>query len=316
MAKFTAWAWYDIEEGYDYLYLEVRSSNSTGPDAWEQVNWAEHPDGGIDGSSSDWEQISYNLSAYTGQELDVRFRYQTDVGVHYAGPFLDDIKLIEDGNVTYSTGVEDPDGDGWIPDETWKRSTGSETKTASQYYLVENRRYVGYDQSLRTGPYNFGWPYTRPNWVERFPYQDGMLVWYWNNLYEDNNTSVHPGHGWALPVDSYPKPIQFADGSNLGNRRQPFDATFGTSVTERVVFHRQVLEEDGDVRTMRTAVPVRHQKSVFDDSEKKRYWSAENPWNSVKVAGTGTRIKVLFENRNGAFMDLRISQEAQPARNR
>ena len=126
-AKLTAWAWYDIEEGYDYLYLEVRPGNSTDPDDWQQVNSAEHPDGGIDGSSSDWEQISYNLSAFTGQELDVRFRYQTDVGVHYAGPFLDDIKLVEDGEVTYSTNVEDPDGDGWVPEGSWKRSTGSET---------------------------------------------------------------------------------------------------------------------------------------------------------------------------------------------
>lgn len=309
-AKLTSWAWYDLEEGYDFLYAEV--SNDGGA-TWQNVYEANHPDTGIDGSSVEWVKLRYDLTNWAGEQILFRFRYQTDQYIHYAGPFLDDIKLTEDGTVTYSTSVEDPDGDGWVADGTWKRSTGTETETGPHYYLVENRRYVGYDETLRTGPYNFGWAYTRPNWVERFPYQDGMLVWYWNTLYEDNNTSVHPGHGLALPVDSFLEPIQFADGSNLGNRRQTFDATFGTAVTDRVIFHRQVMEEDGDVRTMRTAVPVRHQKSVFDDSEKKRYWSAENPWNSVKVGGTDTRIKVLFENRNGWFMDLRVTQAGDPA---
>ena len=233
--------------------------------------------------------------------------------MHYAGPFLDQIKLHKDGTVVWTNGAEDSDDNAAWETNGWTRSTGSETTTASQYYIAENRRYLFYDRVLRTGPYNFGWAYTRPNWVERFPYQDGMLVWYWNNLYEDNNTSEHPGHGWVLPVDSFPKPIQFADGSNLGNRRQPFDATFGRAVTDRVVFHRQVMEEDGDIRTMETAVPVRHQKSVFDDTNKRRYWTKNNPWNSVKVAGTGTRIEVLYETSGGYRMDLRVTQAAPPA---
>jgi hypothetical protein len=43
------------------------------------------------------------------------------------------------------------------------------------FYLAENRRYLGYDRGLRTGPYQF----TSPAQIcaLRFPYQDGLLVW-------------------------------------------------------------------------------------------------------------------------------------------
>ncbi len=60
-------------------------------------------------------------------------------------------------------------------------------------YLVENRTYGGYDDTLRTGPYNFGWANTTPDWVERFPYQNGMLVWLVDHgEFDDNNASDPP----------------------------------------------------------------------------------------------------------------------------
>ncbi|HEY0776116.1 MAG TPA: hypothetical protein VGD51_18665 [Nocardioidaceae bacterium] len=54
----------------------------------------------------------------------------------------------------------------------------------SHYYMAENRTYGGYDATLETGPYNFGWLSTKPNTVEHFPYQDGLLVWYWDTQYQ------------------------------------------------------------------------------------------------------------------------------------
>ena len=52
------------------------------------------------------------------------------------------------------------------------RTTGTETTVHFNAYVVENRRYDGYDTSLKTA-YNFGFLNTRPDWVEHFPYQDG-----------------------------------------------------------------------------------------------------------------------------------------------
>jgi immune inhibitor A len=110
----------------------------------------------------------------------------------------------------------------------------------------------------------------------------------------------------ALPVDASPAPITFADGSLLGNRRQPFDATFGTSITDAVTFHREIRKA-GDVVVMRERVPAREQRTVFDDSDRTRYWSPANPWGSAKVAATGTRIRVLFESSGGRRMDLKVA---------
>ena len=115
---------------------------------------------------------------------------------------------------------------------------GTTNKDYPRFYLVENRVYSGYDTTLQTGPYNFGWADTKPDWVERFPYQNGMLVWYVDGSYADNNTSTHPGGGQALPVDARPAPVKFPTGQLLGNRRQPWDATFGQEKTDQVTFHR------------------------------------------------------------------------------
>ena len=168
----------------------------------------------------------------------------------------------------------------------------------ANYYIAENRTYSGYDEGLQTGPYVFGWSDTRPKWVKRFPYQNGLLVWYVDTSYGDNNTSSHPGGGLDLPVDARPTAIKFSDGTLLGNRRQPFDATFGQESTDAVKFYR--LGEAVKVPSSK-AIPV------FDDSEAKRYWDKDNPWNSVIVAGSGTRIEVAHTSALGDQMTVKVS---------
>ena len=63
--------------------------------------------------------------------------------------------------------------------------------------------------SLRTGPYNFGFGDTKPDWVEHFPYQDGLLIWYLDYSFADNNVGDNclSGRcgGLFLPVDAHPE---------------------------------------------------------------------------------------------------------------
>lgn len=168
----------------------------------------------------------------------------------------------------------------------------------ANYYIAENRTYTDYDETLKTGPYVFGWQDTRPKWVQRFPYQNGLLVWYVDESQKDNNTSTHPGEGLDLPVDARPVAIKFKDGTLLGNRRQPFDATFGQESTDAVTFYR--LGEP-------VKVPSHHAIPVFDDSQPKRYWDKDNPMNSVMVAGSGTHIKVSNTSILGDTMMVTVS---------
>jgi immune inhibitor A len=162
---------------------------------------------------------------------------------------------------------------------------------------------------MRTGPYNFGGT-IGPNWAERFPYQDGLLVWYWDDSFGDNNVGEHPGGGLILPVDANPAPLHWANGSVMRPRLQSFDATFTTQKTDAITVH------NGGVAT---TIPSRPGVSTFDDSQS--YWVAGDPgdalctptgcryqseWNSVKVPNTGTSMRVTSVTPGG-FMQVQVT---------
>src|SRR5690606_15096702 len=88
----------------------------------------------------------------------------------------------------------------------------------NRFYIAENRQYVGYDVTLGEGPYNFGWLLTEPDRVEHFPYQNGLLISYWNTAQRNNNTLQHPGSGLILPVDARPAALTWSDGTVVRNR--------------------------------------------------------------------------------------------------
>jgi immune inhibitor A len=273
-ASVSAWVQGNLEKGYDYLYAEVSTDGGAN---WKQI-----------GSPTDgrfaWTQTSWDLSAYKGSSVQFRFRVATDGGVS-SEAFIDDVAVTVDG---VAGAVDDVEGGAgaWTA-KGFSIINGTTTKQVQDVYYAENRVYSGYDDTLRTGPYNFGWGTTQPDLVERFPYQNGLLVWFANGEYTNNNTSSHPGGGEVLPVDARPAPIYLknADGSKtrLGNRRQPFDATFGQEATDAVTFHRNGVATD---------VPSSPAIPTFDDSDSNRYWSSLNPWASTKVAGSGTTMTV------------------------
>ena len=133
-------------------------------------------------------------------------------------------------------------------------------------YIVENRRYDGYDESLRTA-YNFSFGLTRPDWVETHPYMEGALIWYWDEEYDDNNVGEHPGHGLLLPVDAHPGLSHWPDGTLMRNRIQSYDSTFGLEKTKKVTLHREVLV-DGQVQTQTGVIKSQKAVPVFDDTQK------------------------------------------------
>ncbi|WP_062464709.1 immune inhibitor A domain-containing protein [Demequina soli] len=291
-ATVTAKAWYDIEDGYDYLYAEY-STNGTD---WTQLGKP------VSGSSRDkWTTLRYSVPG--GGPVQLRFRYQTDGGVHYAGAFLDDL-VIKSGGTTLLTDDVEAGDNGWTPAGGFARSTGTETSMGDRYYLVENRTYVGYDATLEHGPYQFDAAYTKPDHVEHFPFQDGMLVWAVDESYSDNNTIEHPGHGLALPVDSHPAKFTYPDGSAPSNRRQPYDATFGLQDIDTVTLHKEVLVGKGKSQSIATVGAVGTsgtQTATFTDTDPNAYFSGTNPLGGVIVAGQGVSVTVTSQVTGGAM---------------
>ena len=286
----TAKAWYDIESGYDYLYGEY---STDGGNSWSRAGQP------VSGSSNDrWTTLRFSYAA-GGVPTRFRFRYQTDGGVHLPGAFLDDIVAKSGGTTLFTDDVEQPGP--WTATGLWQRSTGTVSVTADRYYLLENRQYVGYDDTLRTGPYQFSFGITAPNKVEFFSFRPGMLVWYVNHTSEDNNTSQHPGIGLSLPVDARPAPFTYPDGTRPSNRRQPFDAIFGTQPVPEMCLHKEVLVGNGPSQTVQTVAACAAANAgiqTFNDTDPTAYYSTANPQNSVKVAGHGVTATVTAQSGN------------------
>lgn len=180
-----------------------------------------------------------------------------------------------------------------------KQVTGATGVVQSYFnaYIAEFRQYRGYDASLQTGPYNFGFlnnPALQDK-VEHFPYQDGLLISYWDQSQRNNNVSQHPGAGLVLPIDAHPEPLRRADGGVWRNRVQAYDSTFGLDATDQITLHFNSQP------TTHGGLPA---VSVFDDTN--LYWSEANPYGSVKHPNTGTSIAIQSVSALDSFMQVQV----------
>ncbi|MFJ7296908.1 immune inhibitor A domain-containing protein [Streptomyces collinus] len=298
-AQLTLDGWYDIEANYDFLYTEVSTDGG--------ANWTA-VDGTVDGQpiqrdASDkpvltgtvdgYKKLAFPLDAYAGKKIDLRFRYQTDGGVAQKGFAADAITVTADGAPVFSDNAESADA-------AWKatgfsRIGASFTKDYAQYYIAENRQYVSYDKTLKTGPYNFGFT-ARPDWVEHYAYQNGLLIWKWDTSQVDNNTSQHKGTGLVLPIDSHPTALKWTDGTLMRNRIQAYDSPFSLYRTDGMTLHK------ADVAKY---IPGSKGVSVFND-RKNTYYDESNPTAGVKITDTNTKIKILKEAKDGSTIELEV----------
>ncbi len=293
---------YDIETDWDYAYVTVDGTSvhtnlSTNTNPHSQ-NFGE----GITGDSGgNWVALTADLSAFAGQTVEIGFRYWTDVAAVEPGFQVDAVEI---PGQPFDGAESDA---GWTFDG-FRTTTGSETLAFFNAYVLENRQYIGYDRSLDVGPYNF--VPGSSTFVEHFPYQDGLLISYWDNSHSDNNVGDHPGEGLLLPVDSHPGIETWNDGTQMRPRLQSYDSTFTKAATEAVS-----LQGPGGVKTI-TSKPG---NSVFNDTLRDGdgtsiYWApghpSDNPsggryqaeWNSVNVPDTGTIVRVKSVSSTGMMV--------------
>ncbi|MFF4258975.1 immune inhibitor A domain-containing protein [Streptomyces sp. NPDC001663] len=299
-ATLTLDGYYDIEANYDYLYTEVSTDGGANWTALDgTVDGQAIPRDGSDkpaltGTVDGYKKLSYSLDAYAGKKIDLRFRYQTDSGVAQKGFAADEITVTADGSAVFSDNAEAADAS-WTA-AGFSRIGASFTKDYKQYYIAENRQYVSYDKTLKVGPYNFGFSTTRPDWVEHYPYQNGLLIWKWDTSQQDNNTSQHPGVGLVLPVDSHPTALKWANGTFMRSRIQAYDSTFSLYRTDGITLH------NADVATK---IPSSKGVPVFNDHTS-TYYDANTPFAGVKITDTNTKIKIVKEAKDGSTIKLEV----------
>jgi immune inhibitor A len=279
---------YGIEVDYDYANVIV---STDGGATWQTVptnlsNSSVEPNG-IDGFSEGWVDLHVDLSAYTGDVM-LGFRYSSDAGVNFDGFMIDDLQI-----TGYPVDGAETDA-GWTF-TGFRVTTGTEEKLYSQYYVAEYRTYKGYDLGLKLGPYYFGYA-DRPEYADRFPYQDGLLINYWDTSQRDNNTGLHPGQGLLLTVDAHPATLYRVDGGIWRNRIQAYDATFTLDPTDGIpnIHHDSVL----------SPVPSLPAVSVFDD--RNLYYDPANPLGSVINPNTGTIIEIRSISALDSFMQIQV----------
>jgi immune inhibitor A len=311
-------AWYEIETCWDYAYLRV---STDGGATWTNVATNLSDSGnengqnfgnGITGVSGlakvcdrssgtpAWVNGTANLSAYAGQAVKLQFRYWTDPFVAARGFEVDDITV----NGTLIGGAETDEG--WTFNG-FRTTTGSEISFHNHYYIAEYRPYAFGDESLRTA-YNFGFLNTKPDWVENYPFQDGLLINYWDTGELDNSVGDHPGKGLILPVDAHPTPEHWSNGQLMRQRIQSYDSTFGLERTDAITLN---------LNTVPTTIASKPAVPAFDDT--KTWWQAGDGhtaaqhgrfqvgWSGVDVPKTGTTIRVKSQSAQGFFMLVEVA---------
>lgn len=289
-AALSAQVNFQIELDWDYAYLTVN-----GTPVATNLSTITNPNGqnfgqGITGSTGGtWVNLTADLSAFGGQTVDIGFRYWTDGAVVEPGFMVDDIAIS-------GQALDDAEGNaGWTFDG-FSTTTGSETNYFFNAYVAEFRQYRTYDTGLQTGPYNFGYLNTLPDWVEHFPYQDGLLVSYWDTSFTDNNTSQHPGGGLILPIDSHPTALMRPDATPWRARVQAYDSTFTLAKTDGFTLH---------VNGVNSVIPSQAAVSTFKDSI--QYWNPLTPLAGVLNPNTGTIIQIKSISAQGSFMQVQVT---------
>lgn len=202
---------------------------------------------------------------------------------------------IKVGTRRNTTFTDSGDGSNWTLDG-FTMTDGNEVSEHSTAYIAENRGYRSFDDTLEVGPYNFGFLDVYGNKVEHFPYQDGLLISYWDSSQTDNNVGEHPGEGLILPIDAHPTPMTWSDESYMRTRIQVYDATFDVpGTTDSFTLHKNSVPTD---------VTGLAEVSTFDDTD--QYWFAEKPDAGVKLPRTGTTITVT--GKSGNTMDVSVTR--------
>jgi len=296
-------AHWDIEDcdadPCDYAYVEV--DDGTG---WRAIpgSITRPTEGdGIDGKSDGWKPATFDLARYAGRTIGLRFRYETDLATGGQGFLVDDVRVRAGGATVLADGAESGDG-GWTASGGFVRVTDRHVADRDHYYLAAYRTARSYDRYLQQGPLNFGWRATKPDWAERFSYEEGLLITYWDTSQRDNNTGEHPGAGRNLVVDAHPRPLYRIDGEPWRSRVQLYDAPFSPRRPRSFTLH-----VDGRASYVRGQRP----EAVFDDTQ--RYWYPESPSSGVKVANAGVRLAVVAEHGPRVTVDLSAVPTRKPS---
>ena len=132
-AELSFWTWYEIEDLWDFGFVQI---STDGGSTWTSLDnsdtTSDHDPSaigtvldnlpGFTGSSGGWVPETFDLSAYEGESVLVRFLYVTDWATELTGFFVDEIAITDGNGTLFSDGLESGGGN-WAL-EGWQHTTG------------------------------------------------------------------------------------------------------------------------------------------------------------------------------------------------
>ncbi|MDO4926547.1 MAG: immune inhibitor A [Turicibacter sp.] len=286
-------AWYDIEEGWDFAYVQVKEVDS---EIWTiipgNITTSNHdPEAeiivphGLTGTSDGWADIYFGLSQYNGKEVEIQLVYATDNYTYGQGIYVDDLMVLDHEEVLFSNEAESIDNvvlDGFIHDKG--------VQYATNYYLIEWRTHTGVDVGLAHNSV-LG---------TNFAYDEGMVVWYVNEYYTENWGASHPGGGFLSVIDADQRNIQWIwddqTTTYASNVYQMHDAAFNSKGGSKFVvdasdyYGRQAVDKYG------SATP--HFKDKTD------YMNQELPTLGSKLQQLGITAQITASKGDSAIIKI------------
>lgn len=131
---------YDIENGFDYCYIEASGNNGS---TWTTVYTMNG-----EGNLSTWENFDINIGGFVGNsQVKVRFRFYTDAGYQADGLYVDSLRIYKDSiDNAPPLIVHDPDihYEGQIDTNyrTFTITDISGVSAAPLYYSVDGGSYI------------------------------------------------------------------------------------------------------------------------------------------------------------------------------
>jgi len=208
-------AHWNIEVDYDYARVMINDvalagnhTKATNPLQAGITHYLTGVSANIAGSTGaeGWVDLTYDMSSFMGQNVTVTIEYVTDPAVGDYGLAIDDIELVADSTSAFFDGAETTPGPTL---SGFKRIESRRDGPNEKRYWVEMRSFNGVDAG-----------------VSDVGMQRGMLVWFEDNAYDDNQVHLHPGNSLIGVVDA--GQVIRASGSDVpySATLQIYDATF------------------------------------------------------------------------------------------
>lgn len=304
--------WYDLDPGFDFASVQAREVGSeewiavagnlttTEVDPWvaenespEDIKANRNPGHGITNDSGNkWVHANFDLKDFVGKNIELRVNFWTDGNTPEEGIYLDEIKVLADGEAIFN---DDAEGETKFELNGFTKSDG--LNNYENYYLLEWRNHNGVDVGLK----HLAWH----DDTGSLEYNPGLVVWYVNTEYFadygrlDQATSQHPGYAGLSVVDADQNPVKWYSGGQEGVDKAVYQLT-DSAFSIRKPTQNQIEWSNGAV----TKDADEFIYPIFDDS--KDYSNPGNKEVGVILPNNGLKIYITAQDQNDRHADIKV----------